>query len=199
VLVEGRTPSPGDGTVGTVFQQFNLWPRLIAQENMALALRLARRLSRAEAADRCPAQLSGGRRQRVAIARTLAMEPRLILFHEPTASLGPELTTKVLDVIRGLAETGMTMLVVSHEMGFAASVASRAVFLGHGRVLVDGPIKAVFRDAEEPRLRRFLATYLQRVTWIPEPSPATGNTALLETIANPRGEGMPLTSPQPGA
>jgi ABC-type polar amino acid transport system ATPase subunit len=197
-----------------VFQQFNRWPRLIAQENMALALQLVSRVSRAEAADRArsmldrvgllnfaerrPAQLSGGPQQRVAIARTLAMEPRLILFDDPTASLDPELTTKVLDVIRGLAETGMTMLVVSHEMGFAAAVASRAVLLGHGRVLVDGPAKAVFRDAEEPRLRRFLATYPQRVTWVPEPEPATGNTALLETIANPRGQGMPLTSPQPG-
>ncbi|WP_338663768.1 amino acid ABC transporter ATP-binding protein [Pararoseomonas sp. SCSIO 73927] len=188
VLVEGRAPVPGDGTVGMVFQQFNLWPHLTAGENVALALRLVRKLPRAEAteraramldrvgllklAERRPAQLSGGQQQRVAIARTLAMEPRLILFDEPTASLDPELTTEVLDVIRGLAETGMTMLVVSHEMGFVASVASRAVFLDHGRVLVDGPARAVFRDAEEPRLRRFLSTYLQRVAWAPDPEPA---------------------------
>ncbi|MFH5923997.1 amino acid ABC transporter ATP-binding protein [Roseomonas sp. SXEYE001] len=215
VLVEGRTPTPGDGTIGMVFQQFNLWPHLTAQENVTLALRLVRKQSRSEAAerartmldrvdllkfaDRRPAQLSGGQQQRVAIARTLAMEPRLVLFDEPTASLDPELTTEVLDVIRGLADTGMTMLVVSHEMGFVASVATRAVFLDHGRILVDGPTKQVFRDAQEPRLRRFLATYLQRVAWAPEPEPATDNPALLEIIENPPGEGMPLTSTKPGA
>jgi len=215
VLVEGRTPTPGDGTIGMVFQQFNLWPHLTAQENVALALRLVRKQGRAKAADRAramldrvgllkfadrrPAQLSGGQQQRVAIARTLAMEPRLILFDEPTASLDPELTTEVLDVIRGLAESGMTMLVVSHEMGFVASVATRAVFLDHGRILVDGPTKQVFRDATEPRLRRFLATYLQRVAWAPEAEPATDNPALLDIIENPPGEGMPLTSTKPGA
>ncbi|WP_458093655.1 amino acid ABC transporter ATP-binding protein [Roseomonas sp. WA12] len=247
VLVEGRAPMPGDGTVGMVFQQFNLWPHLTAQENVALALRLVRKLPRAEAAERAqamldrvgllklagrrPAQLSGGQQQRIAIARTLAMEPRLILFDEPTASLDPELTTEVLDVIRGLAETGMTMLVVSHEMGFVASVASRAVFLDHGRVLVDGPAQAVFRDAEEPRLRRFLATYLQRVAWAPDPAPQPipapastmsllglspsepfallGGTqdpaqplagfSLLDAVANPPGEGLPISSPKPGA
>ena len=188
VLVEGRVPTPGDGIVGMVFQQFNLWPHLTAQENVALALRLARKKPRAEAAeraramldrvgllklaDRRPAQLSGGQQQRVAIARTLAVEPHLILFDEPTASLDPELTTEVLDVIRGLAETGLTMLVVSHEMGFVASVASRAIFLDHGKVLVDGPAKTVFRDAAEPRLRRFLSTYLQRVAWAPDPEPS---------------------------
>ena len=215
VLVEGRTPTPGDGTIGMVFQQFNLWPHLTAQENVALALRLVRKQGRAKAADRAramldrvgllkfadrrPAQLSGGQQQRVAIARTLAMEPRLILFDEPTASLDPELTTEVLDVIRGLAESGMTMLVVSHEMGFVASVATRAVFLDHGRILVDGPTKQVFRDATEPRLRRFLATYLQRVAWAPEAEHATDNPALLDIIENPPGEGMPLTSTKPGA
>ncbi|WP_426959786.1 amino acid ABC transporter ATP-binding protein [Muricoccus radiodurans] len=233
VLVEGRAPKPGDGTVGMVFQQFNLWPHLTAQENVALALRLARKQSRAEAAeraramldrvgllrfaDRRPAQLSGGQQQRVAIARTLAVEPRLILFDEPTASLDPELTTEVLDVIRGLAESGLTMMVVSHEMGFVASVARRAVFLDHGKVLVDGPAKEVFGRAEEPRLRRFLSTYLQRVAWAPEPeappvipAPTTMamlNTApapaasfsLLDAAANPPGEGSPLPAPKTGA
>ena len=223
VLVEGRVPQPGDGLIGMVFQQFNLWPHLTAGENVALALRLVRRMSRAEAteraramldrvglakfADRRPAQLSGGQQQRVAIARTLAMEPRLILFDEPTASLDPELTTEVLDVIRGLAETGMTMLVVSHEMGFVASVASRAVFLDHGRVLVDGPAKAVFRDAEEPRLRRFLSTYLQRVAWAPEPeppAPAPVTTMSLLSAAPAEPGGFPLlggeaASPPPPA
>ncbi|MFC0384976.1 amino acid ABC transporter ATP-binding protein [Muricoccus vinaceus] len=223
VLVEGRVPMPGDGTVGMVFQQFNLWPHLTAQENVALALRLALRKPRAEAAeraramldrvgllklaDRRPAQLSGGQQQRVAIARTLAVEPRLILFDEPTASLDPELTTEVLDVIRGLAETGLTMLVVSHEMGFVASVASRAVFLDHGKVLVDGPARSVFRDAAEPRLRRFLSTYLQRVAWAPNPAAAVpellptapGGFSLLDAAASPPGEGLPLAVPKSGA
>jgi len=223
VLVEGRVPMPGDGTVGMVFQQFNLWPHLTAQENVALALRLALRKPRAEAAeraramldrvgllklaDRRPAQLSGGQQQRVAIARTLAVEPRLILFDEPTASLDPELTTEVLDVIRGLAETGLTMLVVSHEMGFVASVASRAVFLDHGKVLVDGPARSVFRDAAEPRLRRFLSTYLQRVAWAPDPAAAVpellpaapGGFSLLDAAASPPGEGLPLAVPKSGA
>jgi ABC-type polar amino acid transport system ATPase subunit len=181
VRVEGRAPKPGDGTIGMVFQQFNLWPHLTAQENVALALRLARKLPKTEAADRAraqldrvgmlrfaerrPAQLSGGQQQRVAIARTLAVEPRLILFDEPTASLDPELTEEVLEVIRSLAESGLTMMVVSHEMGFVASVAQRALFLDHGKLLVDGPARRVFVEAEEPRLRRFLSTYLKRVAW----------------------------------
>ncbi|MBE9606812.1 amino acid ABC transporter ATP-binding protein [Acetobacteraceae bacterium H6797] len=181
ILVEGKPPKPGDGAIGMVFQQFNLWPHLTARENVTLALRLVRKQSKAEAneaaqamlervglgkyADRRPGALSGGQQQRVAIARTLAMQPRLILFDEPTASLDPELTTEVLEVIRALARDGMTMLVVSHEMGFIASVATRTLFLDHGKVLVDGPAKTVFRDAPDPRLRRFLATYLERVAW----------------------------------
>jgi polar amino acid transport system ATP-binding protein len=181
VLVEGKPSTPGDGAVGMVFQQFNLWPHLTARENVALALRLVRRQPRAAAlaaaeamlarvglaaqAGRRPAQLSGGQQQRVAIARTLAMQPRLILFDEPTASLDPELTTEVLEVIKRLAAEGMTMLVVSHEMGFVASVSSRVLFLDHGKVLVDGSARTVFREAEEPRLKRFLATYLDRVAW----------------------------------
>jgi polar amino acid transport system ATP-binding protein len=181
VLVEGRAARPGDGTIGMVFQQFNLWPHLTALENVALALKLARRLPKAEAASRAeamlarvglgrltarrPAQLSGDQQQRVAIARTLAVEPRLILFDEPTASLDPELTEEVLDVIRDLAASGQTMMVVSHEMGFVASVAGRVLFLDHGRLLVDGPAGEVFGEAREPRLRRFLATYLRRVAW----------------------------------
>ena len=211
VLVEGRSPVPGDGTVGMVFQQFNLWPHLTAGENVALALRLVKKLPRAEAqaraeamldrvglakfAARRPAQLSGGQQQRVAIARTLAMEPRLILFDEPTASLDPELTTEVLDVIRGLAGSGMTMLVVSHEMGFVASVASRAVFLDHGRVLVDGPAAQVFRDAEEPRLRRFLATYLQRVAWAPDPATAPAPATTMSLLGLPPAAPAPLDAP----
>ncbi|WP_376090245.1 amino acid ABC transporter ATP-binding protein [Roseomonas sp. CCTCC AB2023176] len=204
VTVEGREPRPGDGTVGMVFQQFNLWPHLTARENVALALRLARRMSKAEAAsradamldrvglrslaDRRPAQLSGGQQQRVAIARTLAVEPRIILFDEPTASLDPELTTEVLEVIRALAEAGQTMLVVSHEMGFVANVASRAIFLDHGKKLVDGPARAVFGKPEEPRLRRFLSTYLQRVTWAAEPEVAPPSTTTMALLNLPTPE-----------
>ena len=147
VLVEGRAATPGDGAIGMVFQQFNLWPHLTARDNVALALKLVRGLpardaeAKAEAAltkvglgtlgARKPAALSGGQQQRVAIARTLAMEPRVLLFDEPTAALDPELTTEVLDVIRALAASGVTMLVVSHEMGFVASLSTRVVFLHH--------------------------------------------------------------------
>ena len=187
VLIDGRAARPGDGAIGMVFQQFNLWPHLTAQENVALALRLSRRLPRADAADRAcamldrvgllphagrrPGQLSGGQQQRVAIARTLAMEPRLILFDEPTASLDPELTTEVLDVIRGLAGARQTMLVVSHEMGFVASVARRTLFMDHGRILLDAPAAEVFAGGGDPRIERFLKTYLDRVAWTAEAGP----------------------------
>lgn len=181
VLVEGRTTRPGDGAVGMVFQQFNLWPHLSARENVALALRLVRKMpgreadAKAEAAlaqvglaslaARKPAALSGGQQQRVAIARTLAMEPRVLLFDEPTAALDPELTTEVLDVIRNLAASGTTMLVVSHEMGFVASLANRVVFLDHGQVVQTGTPREIFSEAAEPRIRSFLQTYLSRVAW----------------------------------
>jgi ABC-type polar amino acid transport system ATPase subunit len=184
VLVEGRATRPGDGAIGMVFQQFNLWPHLTARENIALALKLVRRLPKAEAdakADaalakvglgslgaRKPAALSGGQQQRVAIARTLAMEPRVLLFDEPTAALDPELTTEVLDVIRALAAGGTTMLVVSHEMGFVASLSSRVVFLDHGVVVQAAPPRAVFGAQAEPRIRSFLKTYLDRVAWAGE-------------------------------
>jgi ABC-type polar amino acid transport system ATPase subunit len=181
VLVEGRQTRPGDGAVGMVFQQFNLWPHLTARENVALALRLVRKLpardaaAKAEAAlaqvglaalaGRKPAALSGGQQQRVAIARTLAMEPRVLLFDEPTAALDPELTTEVLDVIRDLARAGTTMLVVSHEMGFIARLATRVVFLDHGVVVQAAPPAALFGPQAEPRVRSFLRTYLDRVAW----------------------------------
>ncbi|PZP47514.1 MAG: glutamine ABC transporter ATP-binding protein [Azospirillum brasilense] len=181
VTVEGKVARPGDGAIGMVFQNFALWPHLSAEENVAMPLRVARKMPRAEAreiaqrmlarvglaqqAGRKPATLSGGQQQRVAIARTLAARPRLVLFDEPTASLDPELTTEVLDVIRDLAKDGLTMLVVSHEMGFIASVATRALFMEAGRVLVDGPAQEVFTHPAEERLQRFLATYLGRVAW----------------------------------
>jgi ABC-type polar amino acid transport system ATPase subunit len=181
VMVEGRQTRPGDGAVGMVFQQFNLWPHLTARENVALALKLVRKMPAAEAAakadaalarvelgklgGRKPAALSGGQQQRVAIARTLAMEPRVLLFDEPTAALDPELTTEVLDVIRDLAAAGTTMLVVSHEMGFIARLSTRVVFLDHGVVVQAAAPAALFGPQAEPRVRSFLQTYLDRVAW----------------------------------
>ncbi|MBU8536712.1 amino acid ABC transporter ATP-binding protein [Falsiroseomonas tokyonensis] len=184
VMVEGRQTRPGDGAVGMVFQQFNLWPHLTARENVALALKLVRRMPAADAAakadaalarvglgalgGRKPAALSGGQQQRVAIARTLAMEPRVLLFDEPTAALDPELTTEVLDVIRDLAAAGTTMLVVSHEMGFVARLSTRVVFLDHGVVVQAAPPAELFSPRAEPRVRSFLQTYLDRVAWARE-------------------------------
>jgi polar amino acid transport system ATP-binding protein len=181
VMVEGRRTQPGDGAVGMVFQQFNLWPHLTARENVALALRLVRKMPAAAAAEKAeaalarvglaalggrkPAALSGGQQQRVAIARTLAMEPRVLLFDEPTAALDPELTTEVLDVIRDLAAAGTTMLVVSHEMGFIARLSTRVVFLDHGVVVQAAPPAELFGQQAEPRVRSFLQTYLDRVAW----------------------------------
>jgi polar amino acid transport system ATP-binding protein len=164
--------------IGMVFQQFNLWPHMTALGNVAEALRTVRRLGRAEAERRAmaqldkvglaararhyPSQLSGGQQQRVAIARALALEPKLMLFDEPTSSLDPELTGEVLAVMRGLAAEGMTMIVVSHEIGFVASVASHMVFLDHGRVVLDGEPRALFAQPRHPRLNQFLETYVDR-------------------------------------
>ena len=162
--------------IGMVFQQFNLWPHMTALGNVAEALRTVRRLPRQEAAARAmaqlakvgladraghyPAQLSGGQQQRVAIARALALEPKLMLFDEPTSSLDPELTGEVLNVMRGLAADGMSMIVVSHEIGFVASVASHVVFLDHGRVVLAGAPRAVFARPRHPRLTQFLETHV---------------------------------------
>ena len=182
VQVEGRATQPGDGAIGMVFQQFNLWPHLSARANVSLALRLVRKMPAAAAAEKAeaalaqvglgalaarkPAALSGGQQQRVAIARSLAMEPRVLLFDEPTAALDPELTTEVLDVIRNLAASGTTMLVVSHEMGFVAGLAHRVVFLDHGQMVQTGTPQVIFSEAAEPRIRSFLQTYLSRVAWV---------------------------------
>ena len=164
--------------IGMVFQQFNLWPHMTALGNVAEALRTVRRLPRAEAEGRAmaqlhkvglgdrarhyPSQLSGGQQQRVAIARALALEPRLMLFDEPTSSLDPELTGEVLAVMRALAAEGMTMVVVSHEIGFVASVAQQVVFLDGGRTVLAGPPATVFAPPRHPRLTRFLDTYIDR-------------------------------------
>ncbi len=164
--------------IGMVFQQFNLWPHMTALGNVSEALTHVLRLPRREAEARAmaelervglahraahyPSELSGGQQQRVAIARALALEPRILLFDEPTASLDPELTGEVLAVMRDLAETGITMLVVTHEIGFAASVAAKIVFLDHGRILVEGTPAQVFGKPRNPRIDRFLETYLDR-------------------------------------
>jgi len=164
--------------VGMVFQQFNLWPHMTAIGNVCEALRRVRKLSAEEARQRgmamldkvglahkaasYPAQLSGGQQQRVAIARALAMEPHIMLFDEPTSALDPELVGEVLQVMKNLAKEGMTMVVVTHEMGFAAQVADSVVFLDQGEVVARGTPQQIFHNAEHPRLQQFLQNYLDR-------------------------------------
>ena len=164
--------------IGMVFQHFNLWPHMSALRNVAEPLLRVRRLARAEATERAaqvlarvgladkaasyPGHLSGGQQQRVAIARALAMQPRLMLFDEPTSALDPELVGEVLEVMRSLAAEGMTMLIVTHEMGFAAKVADRNAFLDGGRIVESGPPRQEFHESQEPRLRQFLQTYHDR-------------------------------------
>ena len=164
--------------IGMVFQHFNLWPHMTALSNVAEPLRRVRRLASREAADRAmamltrvglaakadayPSRLSGGQQQRVAIARALAMQPRLMLFDEPTSALDPELVGEVLEVMKSLAAEGMTMLIVTHEMGFAAHVADRIAFIDEGRIVDEGPPRRVFHESPEPRVRQFLQTYHDR-------------------------------------
>ncbi|WP_346833608.1 amino acid ABC transporter ATP-binding protein [Pseudomonas abietaniphila] len=164
--------------VGMVFQQFNLWPHMTALGNVCEALRRVRKLSADEAnrrgmamlekvglahkANAYPAQLSGGQQQRVAIARALAMEPHIMLFDEPTSALDPELVGEVLQVMKTLAKEGMTMVVVTHEMGFAAQVADSVIFLDQGEVVARGTPQQIFHNAEQPRLQQFLQNYLDR-------------------------------------
>ena len=162
--------------IGMVFQHFNLWPHMTALSNVAEPLRRVRKLQAREAADRAmamltrvglaakaeayPSRLSGGQQQRVAMA--LAMQPRLMLFDEPTSALDPELVGEVLEVMKSLAAEGMTMLIVTHEMGFAAHVAGRIAFIDEGRIIDDGPPRRVFHESPEPRVRQFLQTYHDR-------------------------------------
>jgi putative glutamine transport system ATP-binding protein len=159
--------------VGMVFQSFNLFPHLTALENITLAPTKAKGMSRdraralgkellkkvgiPEKADAYPAQLSGGQQQRVAIARALAMEPRIMMFDEPTSALDPEMIREVLDVMRDLAREGMTMLVVSHEMGFAQEVSDRVLFMDEGRVVEDARTADFFKSPREERTRQFLS------------------------------------------
>ena len=162
--------------VGMVFQQFNLFPHLTVLQNLALAPVLVRRRSRAEAEQRAlqllervgiaeqaskfPGQLSGGQQQRVAIARSLCMDPRLMLFDEPTSALDPEMVREVLEVMRGLAADGMTMVVVTHEVRFAQQVAHRVVLMDEGEVVEVAPPSQFFSCPSHQRTRRFLEQIL---------------------------------------
>jgi ABC-type polar amino acid transport system ATPase subunit len=162
---------------GMVFQQFNLYPHLTVLENLTLAPMKVRGLGRAEAdaialdllakvalpekARAYPGQLSGGQQQRVAIARALAMKPKIMLFDEPTSALDPEMIQEVLDVMVSLAKEGMTMLVVTHEMGFARRVADRVIFMDAGRIVEDSPPEDFFTRAKDPRARAFLGKIIQ--------------------------------------
>jgi len=162
--------------VGMVFQQFNLFPHLTVLGNLTLAPTQVLRLPRADAEARAetllarvgipekatayPAQLSGGQQQRVAIARSLAMEPRIMMFDEPTSALDPEMIGEVLDVMRDLARGGMTMVVVTHEIGFAREVAHRVLFMDEGLVLEEGPPTEFFSRPTHPRAQRFLERVL---------------------------------------
>ena len=162
--------------VGMVFQQFNLFPHLSVMRNITLGPQKVRRLPKQEAnqlamellarvgipeqADKYPAQLSGGQQQRVAIARALAMQPKIMLFDEPTSALDPEMIKEVLDVMRELAASGMTMLVVTHEMGFAREVADRLVFFDEGALIEQGTPEHFFENPREERTRLFLSQIL---------------------------------------
>jgi len=163
--------------LGMVFQQFNLWPHMTALGNVIDAPLRVRGLSRkaavalgeeclarvhlSEKAGEYPAKLSGGQQQRVAIARALAMQPKAMLFDEPTSSLDPELTGEVLQVMRELAADGTTMIVVTHEMAFAREASERVLFLHNGRIEEEGPPEQVFGAPKSERCRQFLAKYLQ--------------------------------------
>ncbi len=162
--------------VGMVFQQLNLYPHMTALANIMLAPMKVRGLERAQAeaiardllakvdipekADAYPAQLSGGQQQRVAIARALAMQPKIMLFDEPTSALDPEMINEVLDVIVSLAKEGMTMIVITHEMGFAKKVANRIIFIDEGRIVEEGAPDTFFSHPREERTRLFLSKIL---------------------------------------
>lgn len=161
---------------GMVFQQFNLFPHLTILENCTLAPRRVRKLTPAAASEiamrllarvriedqaaKYPAELSGGQQQRAAIARALAMEPRIMLFDEPTSALDPEMIKEVLDVMTELAEDGMTMIVVTHEMGFAGKVADRVVFMDEGQIVEIAPPRDFFENPRHPRTQAFLSQIL---------------------------------------
>jgi len=163
--------------VGMVFQSFNLFPHLTAAENIMLAPMKVRGMSKAaarqkaeallkkvgipEKADQHPIRLSGGQQQRVAIARALAMDPKIMLFDEPTSALDAEMIREVLDVMRDLAHEGMTMLVITHEVGFAREASNRVVFMDEGRIIEDSPTAQFFEAPKEERARQFLSKVIK--------------------------------------
>jgi general L-amino acid transport system ATP-binding protein len=162
--------------VGMVFQQFNLFPHLTVLDNVALAPRKVKKMPKKDAEElamagltrvgipeqalKFPTQLSGGQQQRVAIARALAMQPKIMLFDEPTSALDPEMIKEVLDVMRGLAKSGMTMIVVTHEMGFAREVADRFLFFAEGQIVEQGTPDHFFNNPQEDRTKLFLSQIL---------------------------------------
>ena len=175
---EGKALADLRAQVGMVFQAFNLFPHYTALENISLAPIHVRKIAKPDAdaegrellarvglsdkADNYPAELSGGQQQRVAIARALAMNPQLMLFDEPTSALDPEMISEVLDVMGELASEGMTMLVVTHEMGFARDVGDRVVFIDEGQIAEEGPPAVLFTTPSNPRTQQFLYRVLNR-------------------------------------
>ena len=181
ISIDGKELSAADinrvrAEAGMVFQRFNLFPHMTVLDNITLAPRKVRKTAREEAekdarmllekvgladkAEAYPEQLSGGQQQRVAIARALAMKPRLMLFDEPTSALDPEMVKEVLDVMRSLAAEGMTMVIVTHEMGFAREVGDRLLFVDDGRIIEQGVPKEVFEHPKEERTKNFLSKVL---------------------------------------
>ena len=179
LIVDGRSVTEGGSSIrlirqeaGMVFQQFNLFPQMTALENVAFGPRRVRgaspdeareqakellaRVGLAERASHYPSELSGGQQQRVAIARALAVRPKVMLFDEPTSALDPELRHEVLQVMQSLAEEGMTMIVVTHEIGFAKQVGTRLIFMENGHISVDGKPQEMLTNTDNPRLRDFL-------------------------------------------
>jgi polar amino acid transport system ATP-binding protein len=162
--------------IGMVFQQFNLFPHLTVLQNVTIAQKIVRKRDKNEAeeiaraqltrvgipekADNYPAQLSGGQQQRVAIARALAMNPKIMLFDEPTSALDPEMIKEVLDVMLDLAKEGMTMAVVTHEMGFGRAAADRVIFMDEGRIVEEGPPEVIFESPTHDRTKLFLSKIL---------------------------------------
>lgn len=163
--------------MGMVFQHFNLFPHLTILGNITLAPVKLKKMTKQQAAEKAyellakvgledkadayPSQLSGGQKQRVAIARALAMEPEIMLFDEPTSALDPEMVGEVLDVMKGLAQSGMTMVVVTHEMGFAKEVGTRLLFMDQGVVMESGDPKQIFEDPQNERTQKFLSKVLK--------------------------------------